>query len=76
MHGTFLPEGGMSYEESLSYIHPEDRNIYIDPGPDRISGITLDEKIPFDMDAVNKMYVQGLDYELEYALNWIERGER
>ena len=30
MHGTFLPEGGMSYEESLSYIHPEDRNIYID----------------------------------------------
>ena len=30
MHGTFLPEGGMSYEESLNYIHPEDRIVYID----------------------------------------------
>ena len=30
MHGTFLPEGGMSYEESLNYIHPEDRKVYID----------------------------------------------
>ena len=28
MHGDFLPEEGMSYEESLAYIHPEDRHLY------------------------------------------------
>lgn len=71
-----LSGGGIRLRYSIMATLDEDRNIYIDPGPDRISGITLDEKIPFDMDAVNKMYVQGQDYELEYALNWIERGER
>ena len=30
MHGNFLPPEGMSFEESLNYIHPEDRQIYID----------------------------------------------
>ena len=30
LHGNFLPDGGMSYEESLEYIHPEDRQIYTD----------------------------------------------
>ena len=30
MHGNFLPEEGMSYEESLGYIHPEDKQLYID----------------------------------------------
>ena len=28
MHGDFLPEEGMSYEESLAYIHPDDRHLY------------------------------------------------
>ena len=28
LHGTLLPEEGMSYKESLRYIHPEDRHIY------------------------------------------------
>ena len=71
-----LSGGSIRLRYSIMATLDEERNIYIDPGPDRISGITLDEKIPFDMDAVNKMYVQGLDYELEYALDWIERGER
>lgn len=30
MHGDFLPEEGMSYEESLAYIHPEDRHLYVE----------------------------------------------
>ncbi len=30
MHGSFLPEKGLSYQESLQYIHPDDRQIYID----------------------------------------------
>ena len=30
MHGNFLPEEGMSYEESLAYIHPDDRHLYIE----------------------------------------------
>ena len=30
MHGNFLPEEGMSYDESLEYIHPEDRHLYVE----------------------------------------------
>jgi len=30
MHGNFLPEEGMSFEDSVKYIHPEDRHIYVD----------------------------------------------
>ena len=30
MHGNFLPEEGMTFEESLNYIHPEDRHIYVE----------------------------------------------
>ena len=30
LHGDFLPEAGMSHEESLEYIHPEDKPLYIE----------------------------------------------
>ena len=30
MHGNFLPEEGMTFEESLNYIHPEDCHIYVE----------------------------------------------
>ena len=30
MYGNFLPEEGMSYEESLNYIHPDDLQEYTD----------------------------------------------
>ena len=30
MHGDFLSPGGMNYDESLNYIHPDDRDIYVD----------------------------------------------
>ncbi|MBR0166515.1 MAG: PAS domain-containing sensor histidine kinase [Prevotella sp.] len=29
MHGNFLPAGGMSYQESFEYIHPDDREKYV-----------------------------------------------
>ena len=29
MHGHFLPDEGMSYEESITYIHPDDRDVYM-----------------------------------------------
>lgn len=28
MHGNFLPEEGMGYEESQNYIHPDDKHLY------------------------------------------------
>ena len=28
LHGNLLPEGGMGYQESFNFIHPEDRHIY------------------------------------------------
>lgn len=30
MHGNFLPEEGMTFEESLNYIHEEDRGKYVE----------------------------------------------
>ena len=30
LHGDFLPEEGMSYKDSLRYIHPDDRHLYAD----------------------------------------------
>ena len=30
MFGNFLPDEGMSYEESLQYMHPDDKYIYMD----------------------------------------------
>ena len=38
MHGNFLPNEGMSFNESLNYIHPEDRHIYLDFCKKLISG--------------------------------------
>ena len=29
LYGNFLPHEGMSYEESLNYIHPDDKHIYM-----------------------------------------------
>ena len=43
MHGDFLPEGGMSYEESLNYIHPEDRDIYVNFLKSLLSGVKTAE---------------------------------
>ena len=28
LYGNFLPHDGMTYEESLSYLHPDDKHIY------------------------------------------------
>ena len=30
LHGDMIPKEGMSYEESQNYIHPDDRQIYLD----------------------------------------------
>ena len=70
-----LSGGSIRLRYSIMATLDEDRNVYIDGGPDRVSSITLDERIPFDMEAVNKIYMQGQDYELQYALEWIEREE-
>ena len=41
MHGNFLPEAGMSYEESLRYIHPDDRHFYIDFCKKLVTGVNM-----------------------------------
>lgn len=43
MHGDFLPEGGMTYEESLDYIHPEDKKTYISFLRSLINGVKTAE---------------------------------
>ena len=38
MHGNFLPAEGMTFEESLNYIHPEDCPIYVEFCKKLVSG--------------------------------------
>lgn len=45
MHGDFLPKEGMSYEESLEYIHPKDRDIYTNFLKKLIEGASTSECI-------------------------------
>ena len=49
----------------------QDSTVSIDAGKDRVSNITPDVKIPLDQDAVDRIFEQGKDYELEYAMEYL-----
>ena len=48
-----------------------DSTVSIDAGKDRVSNITPDVKIPLDQNAVDRIFEQGKDYELEYAMEYL-----
>ena len=45
MHGHFLPDEGMSYEESITYIHPDDRDVYMEFCKKLVKGVKTSQCI-------------------------------
>lgn len=50
-----------------------DGSICVDAGPERKNPLVIDERIPFDMTAVEEIYYSDNDYELEYVLGYIDK---
>ena len=72
MGGECLLSGGsIRVQYPIIGTLDEDGKIYLDAGPDRISSLELDERIPLDLDAVEQLYAPDSDYELSYALEYI-----
>ena len=65
--------GGGHIEVRYPVIATLDANgeIFLDAGPDRISSISLDVQIPLDSDAITAIYENGEDYELGYAVDYL-----
>ena len=45
MHGHFLPDEGMSFEESITYIHPDDRDVYMEFCKKLVKGVKTSQCI-------------------------------
>lgn len=69
---ALLSGGTIRVRYSIMATLDEDGNIYIDAGEDRVSDISLDVRIPLDMNTINEIYEQGTDYPLEYAVEWLD----
>ena len=50
LHGDLLPKGGMSYQESFSFIHPDDRQVYREFIQRLYSGQTVSDECTFRWD--------------------------
>lgn len=53
----------------------ENGNPNIDTAADRISRNPVEERIPFDMDAAMKMFRDKEDYELDWAVSYLESNQ-
>lgn len=49
----------------------EDGSVCMDAGKDRKNPLKLDVKIPLTEEVINNLYYENKDYELEYALSYI-----
>ena len=50
LHGDLLPKGGISYQESFSFIHPDDRQVYREFIQRLYSGQTVSDECTFRWD--------------------------
>ena len=49
----------------------ENGEVYLDAGPDRVSSVELDVRIPLDREAVEALYNSDEDYELDFAVQYL-----
>ena len=47
----------------------------VETKPDRISRNPVEVHIPFDLDAAMQMFRDGKDYELDWAMQYLENAE-
>ena len=72
MGGECLMSGGhIAVRYPVIATLDSDCNVLIDAGADRVTSIPLDVKIPLDYAAVTAMYERGEDYELAYAVDYL-----
>lgn len=78
-NGSFgtIGDGEILMPENYVVIYPkiacldEKGNIMIDSDYTGVGGVKPDLKIPLNMNAIDKLYVQGNDYELDYVVNYL-----
>lgn len=70
----FMPECGILIAFPNSMVLDEKDEPRIDTGADRVTRIPLDCRIPLTLEAAEEIFGGGGDYELEYALDYLEQG--
>lgn len=68
-----LSGGKMEIHYPMYPILNADGSICVDAGPERKNPLIIDARIPLDKAAVEKIYYSDIDYELEYALDYISK---
>lgn len=72
----YLSDGDFSVRYPMFLTLDDDGNPFIDPSADRISGFSVDERIPITREAALEIFSfeeSGKDYELEYAIGLFDR---
>lgn len=72
VRGVAFSHGQLTY--SAVPVLNEDGTIFVDSDASRVSRIMLDQKIPFDENAVRALFDEGRDYMLEYVAGYLEKG--
>lgn len=68
----FLSGGVVTVGYPVGLILNEDGEPNIDTAPDRISRNPVEVRIPLDDEAAKRIFVDGEDYELAWAMNYLE----
>lgn len=71
LHGILLESGELMFSENI--LLDEEGEIWIDSDVSRITKTGLDVKIPMTAEAVEALFEQNRDYELEYAVEYMEK---
>ena len=69
---SVLSGGVVTVDYPIGLVLNEDGEPNIDTKSDRISRNPVEVRIPFDYDAAMKMFCDKQDYELDWAVNYIE----
>ncbi len=70
--GCLLSDGVVGVAYPISLTLDENNEPYIDPRADRVSRDPVEERIPLDYDAAMKIFQHGEDYELDWAVRYLE----
>ncbi len=68
----FLSGGVVTVGYPVGLILNEDGEPNIDTAPDRISRNPVEVRIPFDAEAAKRIFTDGEDYELAWAMDYLE----
>ena len=73
--GMCLLPGGAVLSYPVGLVLDENGEPLVDTRSDRVGRNPLDVKIPYDMEAAMKMFSDQGDYELDYAIEYLNSAE-